>query len=291
MYPLRSWLFAPGNHPGRVDKALGLDVDAIVLDLEDACRLEEKVEARQAVAAALTRRRRARAYVRVNALSTEFAYGDLRTVVGPNLDGIMLPKIESGDGVKIIDWLIGQLEREQGMTPGSVDLLPLVETALGMANLDAIARAVPRVRRLAFGAGDLTLDLSMRWSPGEEELMPFRASMLLVSRAAGLEPPVDTVWMDVGDQEGMARSASRARAHGFQGKLCIHPSQATLVNAAFESTEAEIAKARRVIAAFEAAGSACVLLDGQLIEYPVVEGARRVLAAAQARGSQSRRDG
>jgi citrate lyase subunit beta / citryl-CoA lyase len=291
MYPLRSWLFAPGNHAGRVDKALGLDADAIVLDLEDACRLEEKIEARQAVAAALTRRRRSRAYVRVNALSTEFAYGDLRTVVGPHLDGIMLPKIESGDGVKITDWLIGQLEREQGMTPGSVDLMPLVETALGMANLDAIARAVPRVRRLAFGAGDLTLDLSMRWSPGEEELMPFRASMVLVSRAAGLEPPIDTVWMDVGDQKGMARSASRARSHGFQGKLCIHPSQATLVNAAFESTEAEIAKARRVIAAFEAAGSACVLLDGQLIEYPVVEGARRVLAAAQARGAQGRRDG
>jgi len=288
---LRSWLFAPGNHPGRVDKALGLDVDVVVMDLEDACRQEEKIEARQAVVTALARPRRARAYVRINALSTEFAYGDLRAVVGPRLDGVMLPKIEGGDGVKIADWLIGQLEREQGMTPGSVDLIPLVETAVGMANLDAIARAASRVRRLAFGAGDLTLDLSMRWSPCEEELMPFRTSMLLVSRAAGLEPPVDTVWMDVGDREGMARSATRARAHGFQGKLCIHPSQATIVDAAFESTEAEIAGARRVIAAFEAAGSACVLLDGQLVEYPVVEGARRVLAAAQARNAQKDRNG
>jgi len=121
--------------------------------------------------------------------------------------------------------------------------------------------------------------------------MPFRAAMLLDSRAADLEPPVDTVWMDVGDQEGMARSASRARAHGFQGKLCVHPSQAMLENAAFESTEAEIAKARRVIEAFETAGSACVLLDGQLVEYPVVEGARRVLAAAQARDPQRDPDG
>jgi len=281
---LRSLLFAPANHPRRVEKVFTLGADAVVLDLEDACAISEKIASRPKVAQAMQTLRACLGYVRINPLDTEFAYGDLTETVRPGLDGVMLPKVGSASDLCIADWLITQCERAQDMTPGSVDLLPIIETAQGMAQLSEILRATPRVKRVAFGAGDYTLDLDLTWTRDETELATYRGQLVMQSRAAGLEPPLDTVWIDLKDAQGFALSAQRARSLGFQGKLCIHPDQVDVVNQAFSPSDAQIAHAQRVMAAFaqaEAQGSSSIQLDGQFIDYPIVYAARRVLNTAQ----------
>jgi citrate lyase subunit beta / citryl-CoA lyase len=278
---LRSLLFAPGNSARRVEKALGLDADAVILDLEDAVAIPEKAGTRRMVAEALERPRRGRLYVRVNAMSTDWSYGDLVAVARRGADGIVLPKVEGADQLRTADWLIAALEREHGLPSGGIDLIPIVETALGFSNLRAIAAAGTRTRRIAFGAGDFCLDLGIAWSRDERELLPYRAAFVVASRAAGIEPPLDTVWVDLRDPEGFARSAARAAALGFQGKMCIHPDQVPPANTAFAPDAAEVDRARRVIAAFaaaEARGLASIQLDGQFIDYPIVQRARHVLA-------------
>src|SRR4051794_39400820 len=219
---LRSFLFAPGNHARRVEKALSLDADAVILDLEDAVATAEKPAARAAVAASFARPRRGLLYVRVNAVDTEFCYGDLVAVVKPGLDGIVLPKVESAAGLATIDWLLAQLERDRGLPGGKIDLVPIIETARGLRQIDAILGAGARVRRVAFGAGDFTLDVNMAWSRGETELAHARAAIVTASRAAAIDAPLDTVWVDLTDSEGLEASARTALGYGFQGKMCIH---------------------------------------------------------------------
>jgi citrate lyase subunit beta/citryl-CoA lyase len=287
--PLRSFLFAPGNHARRVEKALSLDADAVILDLEDAVATAEKPGTRERVVAAFERSRRGWLYVRVNAADTDFCYGDLVAIVRPGLDGIILPKVESPATLVTIDWLLRQLERERGLPPGIVDLIPIIETARGLDRLGAILAAGARVRRIAFGAGDFALDVNMAWSRGEAELAPARAAIATASRAAGLEAPLDTVWVDLADREGLETSARTALGFGFQGKMCIHPDQIAVVNRVFTPTDSEIAFAERVAAAFakaETEGSAAIRLDGKFIDYPIVYRAQRVLqrmAAIRAR--------
>jgi len=281
----RSFLFAPGNHARKIQKVFDCGADNVILDLEDAVAKAEKVATRALVVEALKRPRRGGAYVRVNAFGTEFCYGDAVAVVGPGLDGIILPMVESRDQIVAFDWLVGALERERGLPIGGVDIIPIIETGKGIANARRIAAAGTRVKRMAFGAGDYTLDMNMEWTLGESELEHARAEMAVASRAAGLEAPIDTVWVHINDLEGLTRSAKRARQLGFQGKMCIHPPQVALVNGAFTPTETEIAFARRVVTAFEKAereGSSSIQLDGYFIDYPIVYKAQRTLDAARA---------
>lgn len=284
----RSFLFAPGNHARKVAKVFGCDADNVILDLEDAVAKAEKVATRALVVEALKQPRRGGAYIRVNAFGSEFCYGDAVAVVGPDLDGIILPMVESREQVIAFDWLVGSLEREHGMPTGGVDIIPIIETAKGIANARTIAAAGTRVKRMAFGAGDYTLDVNMEWTLGESELEHARAEMVVASRAGGLEAPIDTVWVHIKDLEGLASSAKRARQLGFQGKMCIYPPQVELVNRAFTPTEKEIAFAKRVVAAFEEAervGSSSIQLDGYFIDYPIVYKAQRTLDAARAAGA------
>ena len=137
---------------------------------------------------------------------------------------------------------------------------------------------------MAFGAGDFTLDMGMVWTRSEAELLPHRAACVMHSRAAGMEPPLDTVWADLRDGDGFIASARHAAALGFQGKMCIHPDQIVPCNAAFTPDEAAVAQARRIVAAFdeaEAKGLASIQLEGQFIDYPIVQRARRVLKAVR----------
>ena len=287
--PLRSFLFAPGNHPRRVEKALSIDADAVILDLEDAVATVEKPATRERVAGALQRPRRGLLYIRVNAVDTEFCYGDLVAIVQRGLDGVILPKVESTAGLATIDWLLAQLERDRGLPPGGIDLIPIIETARGLDRLGAILATGPRVRRIAFGAGDFTLDVNMAWSRGEGELAHARAAIVTGSRAASIEALLDTVWVDLTDRDGLEASARTALGLGFQGKMCIHPDQIAVVNRVFTPSDEEIAFAERVAAAFakaEAEGSAAIQLDGKFIDYPIVYRAQRVLrriAAIRAR--------
>ncbi len=290
--PLRSFLFTPGNHARRVANALSLNADAVILDLEDAVATAENRAARGSVVATLALPRRPLLYVRVNAADTEFCYGDLITIVRPGLDGIILPKVENATALATIDWLLAQLEREHDLVPRAIDLIPIIETARGLNNLDVILAAGTRVRHIAFGAGDFTLDVNMAWSRTEAELAFARARITTASRAAGIEAPFDTVWIDLADEEGLEMSTRTALGLGFQGKMCIHPKQIAPVNRIFTPGEAEVAFAGRVVAAFaeaEAAGSAAIQLDGKFIDYPILYRAQRVLekiAAIRAKEEQ-----
>ena len=285
MLVFRSLLFAPGNHARRVEKALTLDADVVILDLEDAVAIAEKEATRETVVGAFQAPRCAPGYVRINAFDTPFCFGDLQAMVAPGVDGILLPKVESPAQLVAVDWAVAALERARGLPEGGIDLMPIVETGRGVAALRDIARSGTRVRRLSFGAGDYTLDVGMRWTFGERELDHVRTAIVVESRAAGLEPPIDTVFIHLGQPEALRRSTELARDLGFQGKLCIHPEQLGPVNEAFTPTDEEIAKSERYVAAFEeaeASGSVSIQVDGYFIDYPIVEKARRTLQIARA---------
>ena len=260
----RTLLFAPGNHARRVEKVFTVGADGVILDLEDAVAIAEKPGTRKLIVAALQQPRSCSAYVRVNAMDTPFCYADLVEVVG----------------LLAIDWLLEQLERERGLPRRSVDLIPIIETARGIANLAAIMGAGSRVRRCSFGAGDFTFDANVVWTRAEAELAHARAQMVIQSRAAGLEAPMDSVWVDLQDAEGLEASARAVKRMGFQGKTCIHPNQIPVVNAVFSPTAEELAFARKVVAAFEAAeaaGSAAFQIDGKFVDYPIVYRAQRIV--------------
>ena len=228
-------------------------------------------------------------FVRVNGLATAYAYEDITAVVRPGLDGIVLPKTESAHDVRIADWLISQMERARGLAKGAIQLLPIVETALGVTRMAEIAAASPRVTRLTFGAGDFTLDTNMEWAPAQEAVLAAKIQMLIVSRAAGLEPPLDTVFPNLADFASLRSEAEQAKRLGFQGKACIHPAQVDVVNAVFTPSAAEVERARHLLAAFEsaiAAGSASIRVGDAFVDYPVAERARRVIALADSLSSQ-----
>jgi citrate lyase subunit beta/citryl-CoA lyase len=277
---LRSFLFVPGNHPRRIEKALESEADAVVLDLEDAVAETEKTTARLAVSAALLQPRYCAKYVRLNGCDTDRCYGDLISIVRPGLDGIVVPKIESAQHLRTLDWLLIQLEREQGMATGGIDLMPLIETTRSIMALEEICAATPRVQRVAFGAADYAFDLNLMSSNDENELHFARARIAHCSRAAGLDAPIDGIVIQFRDGELFLASAQRARQLGFQGKLCIHPGQIVLVNQIFTPSSEEVAHARKVVAAFDAAeaqGSASIQVDGVFVDYPIAQKARKLI--------------
>ncbi|MBS3976338.1 MAG: CoA ester lyase [Syntrophomonadaceae bacterium] len=282
---IRTFLFTPGNNEIRVEKAYGLGADAVILDLEDAVAVTEKKAARQMVKAILAKPRNVATFVRVNSLPTGFFYGDLVEMVQPGLDGIILPKSETAEDVLKVDWLISLLEQEKNLPAGKIDLIPLVESALGILNAKEIAAACARVSRVAFGAIDYTLDIGTSCSQAGSELFYARAQLVAASRAAGKKPPVDTVYPDIKDIEGLLLETKIVKQLGFFGKMVIHPNQIDPVNKVFSPTEEEVLWASKVAAAFdqaEAQGTASIQLEGKFIDYPVAMRAKRTLQLAAA---------
>jgi citrate lyase subunit beta / citryl-CoA lyase len=285
---IRSALFTPGNVARRVEKAFTLEADAVIVDLEDSVAISDKEATRKPVAEALARPRRCRGYVRVNAPSSPFCYGDLVATIHKGVDGVLLPKVESAADLHAIDWLIAALERERGIAEGSIDLIPQIETAAGVQRVDRIIQArslrpykAPwRVKRLAFGAADYGHELGLSVSLDEPELAEARARIVLSSRAAGLEGPLDSPWFHFKETAAFERALERSRRGGFQGRLCVHPDQIGPVNRAYLPSEEEVARAERIVAAFkqaEARGTAAIQVDGQMIDYPVMHRSQAVL--------------
>ena len=281
---IRSFMFTPANHPRRVEKVFQVGADAVILDLEDAVAVAEKVDARDDVVAAFSGSQRdCLHYVRINSVETEFWRDDIQATVGSWLDGIVVPKVESAVALLEVERAIAEAEDKAGLEAGCLDILPIIETAKGVEAAAEIATAGSRVRRFAFGGGDYTLDLDYEWSADEDVLAYARARLSHASRLGGLLPPIDTVVLQINDDARFTASAQRGRKFGFGGKLCIHPSQVPLTNAIFSPSAEEIAHATAVVAAFEAAeasGSASIQLDGYFIDYPIVYKSQRILALA-----------
>lgn len=271
-----SFLFVPANRPERYAKALASGADAVIVDLEDAVAPADKPAARAALAqgfAALDGAQRGRLLLRVNAVGTPWHAGDLalaRGLAAQGLGAVMLPKAESAAALAEVAAAVG---------PGCA-LLPLVESVAGLDALDALA-AAPQVLRLAFGHLDFQADAGLACGPDEAELLPVRLALVLASRRAGLAPPIDGISPSTQDMARLAADTARSRRGGFCAKLCIHPAQVAPVNAAFTPGAEALAQARRLLSAFEAAGGGVCVVDGRMVDAPVLKLAQRTLALAR----------
>ena len=282
---LRSMLFTPGNNLRMIQKAGGLGADAVILDLEDAVPIGEKETGRLFVRDSVEQvaAKGASVFVRVNALPTGLTAEDLRWAVQPRLAGVVLPKTESKEDVLTCAGWIADLEKEQGIKPGSILLVPLLETAKGVLLAWEVATASPRVTALAFGAIDFTRDMGTNLSPEGTEIFYARSHVALVSRAAGLQA-IDTPWTDITDIDGLVKEARVARQLGFRGKLAIHPNHVEPLHRVFSPSEAEIVFARKVVTAFreaEAQGLGAISLDGRMIDVANARQAEQVMAWAE----------
>lgn len=261
----RSYLFVPGNRPDRFEKARNAGADAIILDLEDAVPNGKKTEAREAVAASLSPDYPA--YVRINAAGTAWIWDDLEAITRPGLAGVVLPKAENSD----------QVAEVAARIPAAATMLPLVETATGIWSARDLAEA-SGVERLAFDSIDFQLDVGIDGE--DEELLYARSRLVLASRVAGILPPLDGVTVALDDAGRLKTEVEQARRLGFGGKLCIHPKQLDAVNQGFMPSEDEIYWARRVLEAADSAGTGATRLEGEMIDRPVMERAKGILARA-----------
>jgi citrate lyase subunit beta / citryl-CoA lyase len=267
----RSSLFVPADRPDRFDKAWACGADVVILDLEDAVGADHKDEARVNAVKWLSPERRA--YVRINAIGTPWHVQDLELLRHPSLQGIMIPKAENLDESLVRD-----------CARFAKRLIPLVETAVGFHRASELA-GTPGVERLAFGHLDFQVDLGIVGD--DDALLYFRSHLVLISRLAGIQPPLDGVTVDVDDVAVLRTETLRSKRLGFGGKLCIHPRQVAAVNLIFSPTERELAWARSVLSAVEAANGAAVALDGKMIDRPVLLKAQRLLSGSNERDSKS----
>lgn len=261
----RSYLYVPGNRPDRFDKACAAGADAVIIDLEDAVPPAEKAQARAALSAWLAPGKSV--LVRTNGADTPWFAEDLAACAAPGVKGIVLPKAEA-----IGEPVIALCRRQD------CALLPLVETAIGMARASVIA-ATPGVQRLMFGTIDFQFELGI--DGDGDELLAFRSQLVLASRLAGIQAPVDGPCTSWEDADLLAANARRARKLGFGGMLCIHPKQVAAVNAAFSPTAAEVAWAHKVLEAARRSQGAAVAVDGRMIDRPVILKAERILGEAR----------
>lgn len=277
---MRSILFTPGDDSRKIEKAFKAGADAVTLDLEDAVAYSRKEAARETVREILRQPAPVPVFIRVNSTSTDYILDDLKAVAGLPAAGLMLAKTECAEDLRKVDWLLSLLETGQGLTRGSTPLIPFVETPGAIIRAAEIAGG-PRVRCLAFGGVDFSQELGLNYPAESDGLFLARSQLALASRAAGIEPPLDTVFPDIKNTGKLASEAGVARKLGFQGKLIIHPAQIEPVNSVFSPTPEELEYARKVIAAFEeaeAGGRAVIQVDGKMIEYPIVRRARLILS-------------
>lgn len=279
----RSQLITPASSDRIVSKALAAECDSLILDLEDAIAPNAKAEARQVVRRALSalgeRKPRARELgVRINGLESPWCLDDILAIEGLPIDTVVVPKIRTLEDLCTFEHLLRQLELRGGK-PG-ITLQVLIESARGLENAAAIARASPRCCALIFGVGDFMADTGMAFS--QPLLISVRSRVVTAAVAAGLQA-IDHVHPAVNDDEGLLAAARESKALGFSGKWAIHPRQVQTIHSAFNPSADEVARARRTIAAYESAsraGQGAITLDGELVDEAVLKLARRHVTMA-----------
>ncbi|WP_431908681.1 HpcH/HpaI aldolase/citrate lyase family protein [Amycolatopsis thermoflava] len=290
MKPYRSLLFVPGHKPSWADKAVRAGAHALILDLEDAVPAGAKDEAREAVASTIDRLADGATglVVRVNPLDTEHFGRDVAAVVRPGLTALLLPKVYSRDDIVAFDALVTAAEIDRGLPRGSVGLIPSLETARSLGNVDEIA-AAPRVVSLMAAAAkdaDISREVGFTWTQDGLETLYLRSKVVLAARAAGLSHVVLGLWQDVTDLVGLRAFAQANQQLGFGGQVLIHPSHVETVNEVYSPSEAELDRLRRLVAAYEdgaVRGEGAVTFDGEHIDLAHVQNARSILATAGSR--------
>jgi len=286
MDALRSMIFTPGHRRDLIEKAIRSGSDAVIVDLEDAVALEAKPQARQLLAdlppSAVP------LFVRTNGPETGMIWDDVIAAGNAGVAGIVIPKAEYPDTVERIDGALTVLEISAGHRVGSIGIIPLIESAVGVRNTYDMAMASDRVECVMFGGGeqgDLVADLGCEWTPEGTGLMQARSQVLLSARAAGVEHPFEAVFMDFRNLEALRVESELARRLGYVGKVAIHPGQVPVINEVFTPAPDVVAYQRKVLEAFERAeaeGSASISVDGKMVDYAVARVARTIIARAEA---------
>ena len=280
-------LFVPGDSERKFAKARGIGADALILDLEDAVAPSRKAEARAQVAGWIddASPRDWAFFVRINPFDTGLTLGDLAAIVRPGLDGVLVPKTDSATDIVRVGHYLDALEERAGMTVGSVKIAVVAtETPAAMFALGSYTPAHPRLVGLTWGAEDLgaAIGVTDNKFPDGSWTFPYqvaRAQCLFAASAAGVAP-LETLYGDFRDTEGLAANCRAARRDGFTGRLAIHPDQVATINACFSPSDEDVAHARRVVAAFAAApDDGTIGIDGKMYDIPHLKAAQRVLAA------------
>ncbi|HZZ60733.1 MAG TPA: CoA ester lyase [Roseiarcus sp.] len=284
---LRSLLFVPGDSERKFEKAARSGADALILDLEDSVAPAQKTVARALVQRLIDRpgRRDWSLFVRVNALDTGLMLDDLAAVVRPGLDALMIPKTTGASDIQRIAHYLDALEARAGMALGSVKLATLAtETAKAMFALGSYAPGQPRLAALTWGAEDLAAALGATANREDDGAWTFpyqvaRAQCLFAASAAEVSA-IDTVFVDFRDTDGFESDCRRSRRDGFSGRMAIHPDQIAPINRCYAPSDAEIERARKIVAAFEANPDAGALgIDGKMVDVPHLKAARKILAS------------
>ncbi len=286
--PRRSFLFVPGDSTRKIAKAAQLPTDVVILDLEDAVAVNQKEAARREVAQVLGtldfgRRER---LVRLNSLDTDFWRDDLQALAGLEVDGVVLPKVETAVQIFQVEQQLTAMENARHLPEGTIRLWAIIETAMGILNSREIAQANFRLDGLMFGAEDLAVSLGVTRSSEGWEVYHGRATVVMAAAAYRLQA-VDTVFVALNDEDGLARDAAFARQLGYTGKMAIHPNQLDVLNRVFTPTTDEIAQAQRLVAAYQeqtVTGSGVMALNGRMVDRPMVRAAEKLLQRARLAG-------
>ena len=284
----RSMLFLPGNTPNMIINGDSLGADSIILDLEDAVSPDEKDSARLLVRSAIREMgfTGVEITVRINSIDTDYWQDDLEAIAPLKPDLIMPPKASSAADMQTLDAYIAKVEEKSGIPIGTVRLIPLIETALGVERAFEIASACPRVTALFLGGEDLTADLRCKRTKAGNEIDYARKRLVCAARAAGIDV-YDTPFTDVNDDEGIVIDAEYAKSLGFTGKSAIAPRHVRTINEVFSPSLADIEYAKLVFEAIRIGklqGKGAVSLRGKMIDKPIVERARQTLEAAKLLG-------
>lgn len=289
MDPIRSLLLCTPTFERHVQSALASRADAVVLDLETTIAEADKSVARGAASKVMAGKHRPDIFIRINEIDSPHVLDDLLALQTPGVRGLMLPQAEDRRQIVALDWILSRLEQRYSRAK-PIEIVPLIETARGVEDLGSVLSASPRIRQATFGVADYSFDTGIRASRDESELAYIRMRLVHASRAAGLQPPIDTVWLDLNDSDGMQRALERSKREGFAGRLCIHPKQAEHVNRAFTPSAEEVANALKIVEAFEAAmknNVAAIRVDGRLVDLPIVSSAQRIIDIARDRGDSN----
>lgn len=286
MDALRSMIFTPGHRRDLVEKAIRSGSDAVIVDLEDAVALDAKPQARQVVADLPPSP--IPLFVRTNGPETGLMWDDVVVAGRAGVPGLVIPKAEHPETILQIDGALTALETMSGHEVGSIGIIPLIESAIGVRNTYDMAVASDRVECVMFGGGeqgDLVADLGCEWTSEGTGLMQARSQVLMASRAAGIEHPFEAVFMDFRNLDALRVESELARRLGYVGKVAIHPAQVAVINDVFTPAPDVVAYQRKVLEAFEQAeaeGSASIAVDGKMVDYAVARVARTVIARAEA---------
>ncbi|MGH7817571.1 MAG: HpcH/HpaI aldolase/citrate lyase family protein [Candidatus Binatia bacterium] len=288
---IRSWMFVPGHRQKMIDKALGLNADAIMLDIEDGVAPNEKDAARKNIAESLGRDKAPGSparYVRINAIGHARMDADLDAVVRPGLEGIVCPKVDTVAEARKVDAILTDREAKLRMPAGGIKLLIAIESPKGLLNAPAIAASSSRVTGLMFGAEDFGREIGLpAVREGEARDLIYARSAMVIAASSAHVQAVDGVWVDLNDSQGLLGFARQSRQLGFSGMSSIHPSQIEPINTVFSPTAEEIEYCEKVLQAFEEAnarGDGSIAFGGQLIDRPIVERARRTIDMAKSLG-------